>query len=42
LGKDKNKELELKEYVSPTGRKDGLALFVFPRAADGKPSLEAI
>jgi len=38
--KDKNKKLELKEYVSPKDRKDGLALFAFPRTVDGKPSLD--
>jgi hypothetical protein len=39
--KDKNKKLELKEYVSPKERKDGLALFTFPREINGKPSLDA-
>jgi hypothetical protein len=38
--KDKNKKVELKEFVSPKDRKDGLALFAFPRALDGKPFLE--
>jgi hypothetical protein len=38
--KDKNKKLELKEYDSPKDRKDGLALFVFPRTIDGKPALD--
>jgi len=38
--KDKNKKVELKEYVSPKDRKDGLALFVFPRTVDGKPSVD--
>jgi hypothetical protein len=38
--KDKNKKVELKEYVSPKDRKDGLALFAFSRALDGKPLLE--
>jgi hypothetical protein len=37
----KNKKLELKEYVSPKERKDGLALFTFPRELEGKPSLDA-
>ena len=39
--KVKNKKLELKEYVSPKDRKDGLALFTFPRELEGKPSLDA-
>jgi hypothetical protein len=39
--KIKNKKLEMKEYVSPKERKDGLALFTFPRELDGKPSLDA-
>jgi hypothetical protein len=38
--KDKNRKAELKEYVSPKDRKDGLALFAFPRSLDGKPFLE--
>lgn len=38
--KDKNKKLELKEYVPSKDRKDNLALFVFPRTVDGKPSLD--
>jgi hypothetical protein len=38
--KNKNKKLELKEYVSPKDRKDGLALFTFPRQVEGNPSLE--
>jgi hypothetical protein len=38
--KDKSKKGELKEYVSPKDRKDGLALFAFPRSLDGKPFLE--
>jgi len=37
--KVKNKKLQLKEYVSPKERKDGLALFTFPRELEGKPSL---
>ena len=39
--KVKNKKLQLKEYVSPKERKDGLALFTFPRELEGKPSLDA-
>jgi hypothetical protein len=39
--KVKNKKLQLKEYVSPKERKDGLALFTFPREVEGKPSLAA-
>jgi hypothetical protein len=39
--KVKNKKLELKEYVPPKERKDGLALFTFPRELEGKPSLDA-
>jgi hypothetical protein len=38
--KDKSKKLELKEYVSPKDRKDGLALFVFQRTVEGKSSLD--
>jgi hypothetical protein len=38
--KDKKKKIELKEYMSPKDRKDGMALFVFPRTADGKPLLD--
>ncbi len=38
--KDKNKKVGLKEYVSPKDRKDGLALFVFPRTVGGKPSVD--
>ena len=38
--KDKSKKLELREYVSPKDRKDGLALFAFPRTVEGKPSLD--
>jgi hypothetical protein len=38
--KDKKKKIELKEYMSPKDRKDGIALFVFPRTADGKPLLD--
>ena len=38
--KNKSKNLELKEYISPKDRKDGLALFVFARTAEGKPTLD--
>jgi len=38
--KDKKNKIELKEYMSAKDRKDGMALFVFPRSADGKPSLD--
>jgi hypothetical protein len=38
--KDKKKKLELKEYMSPKERKDGMALFVFPRTVEGKPTLD--
>jgi len=38
--RNKHKKLEVKEYVSPKDRKDGLALFLFPRATEGQPELE--
>ena len=39
--KDKKKKIELKEYMSPKDRKDGMALFVFPHTtAEGTPLLE--
>ena len=38
--KVKQKKIELKEYMSPRDRKDGMALFVFPRTIDGKPSMD--
>ncbi|PYV39327.1 MAG: hypothetical protein DMG06_23430 [Acidobacteria bacterium] len=37
--KDKNKKIELKSYISPKERKDGMALFGFPRLVNEKPSL---
>jgi hypothetical protein len=37
--KDKNKKIDLKTYASPRERKDGMALFGFPRMANEKPLL---
>jgi len=38
--RNKHKKLEVKEYVSPKDRKDGLALFLFPRTTEGQAKLE--
>jgi hypothetical protein len=35
--KDKSKKLQLSSYVAPKDRADGIALFSFSRALDGKP-----
>jgi hypothetical protein len=32
--------LELKDFVSPAVRKDGMALFIFPRAVNGQPAFD--
>jgi len=37
--KDKAKKIALKSYVAPKDRRDGVALFSFSRAVDGKPAL---
>ena len=39
--KNKHKKIELKEYISPKDRLDGLALFVFPRQDGGKSLLDS-
>ena len=38
---DKTKKIELKNYTPPKERPDGVAMFIFPRTADGKPVIEA-
>jgi hypothetical protein len=38
--RNKHKKLEVKEYVSPKDRKDGLALFLFPRTTEGQAQLD--
>ncbi|HEY2930432.1 MAG TPA: hypothetical protein VGK99_01705 [Acidobacteriota bacterium] len=35
--KDKSKKLQLSNYTAPRDRKDGIALFSFPRTLNGKP-----
>jgi hypothetical protein len=37
---DKNKKLALKDYIAPQSGKESLALFVFPRLAEAKTSLD--
>jgi hypothetical protein len=32
--------LELKDFVSPSVRKDGMALFIFPRTVNGQPAFD--
>ncbi len=39
--KNRHKKIELKEYISPKDRLDGLALFVFPRQDGGKSLLDS-
>ena len=38
--KDKSKKIELKSYSPPRERQDKLAVFMFPRTLDGKPTVE--
>ena len=38
--KDKSKKIELKSYSPPRERQDNLAVFMFPRALDGKAAVD--
>jgi hypothetical protein len=39
--KNKSKKLMLKSYTAPKDRKDGIALYSFPKTLDGKPAFDA-